>query len=186
MKLIKYENYTISPTEECFYVKELREIFNKDKSATKETFMQTISYIYFFADPRSSYQDIIDDEERSETIIKEQAINKIDVNDSKIQKAIGVYIKLTTTTSQKLLDSMRKSVAKIGEFLENVDLYATDDKGKRIDSVSTIVSATDKIPNLAKKLIETEKIVESEITEVGRARGGNESKKVFEDGFHFK
>ena len=78
---------------------------------------------------------------------------------------------------------MRKSIAKIGEFLENVDLYATDDKGKQVYNVSQIVQATDKIPQLAKKLIETEKIVNAEIAEQGRIRGGEEQAHTYEAGF---
>lgn len=182
MKLIKYENYTISPADEIFYVKEFRELFNKDKTANKEKFMQTISFIYFFADPRSPFQDIQNEGERTAEIITQEGLTK---DFAVPKKLIETYRKLTTTTSQKLLDSMRKAIAKIGEFLENVDLDKTDDKGKPVYTIASVVQATDKIPVLAKKLIETEKIVNSEIMEVGRARGGNESKKVFEDGFNF-
>ena len=78
---------------------------------------------------------------------------------------------------------MRKSIAKIGEFLENVNLNEVDDKGKAVYNVAQIVQATDKIPQLAKKLIETEKIVNAEITEQGRMRGGEEQAHVFEGGF---
>lgn len=182
MKLLKYENYIVSPSEEIFLVKPFRDLYNADKSENKETFMQQLSIIYFMIDPRSPYQDIIDEEDRLNEIKEQEGLPNEYKIPPEVYKAMDIYKKLTTTTSQKLLDSMRRSVAKIGEFLESVNLYATDEKGKRVDSVSTIVAATDKIPNLAKKLIETEKIVDSEITEIGRARGGNETKSLFEDG----
>lgn len=182
MKLLKYENYIVSPSEEIFLVKPFRDLYNADKSENKETFMQQLSVIYFMIDPRSPYQDIIDEEDRLNEIKEQEGLPNEYKIPPEVYKAMDIYKKLTTTTSQKLLDSMRRSVAKIGEFLESVNLYATDEKGKRVDSVSTIVAATDKIPNLAKKLIETEKIVDSEITEIGRARGGNETKSLFEDG----
>lgn len=182
MKLLKYENYVVSPSEEIFLVKPFRDLYNADKSENKETFMQQLSVIYFMIDPRSPYQDIIDEEDRLNEIKEQEGLPNEYKIPPEVYKAMDIYKKLTTTTSQKLLDSMRRSVAKIGEFLESVNLYATDEKGKRVDSVSTIVAATDKIPNLAKKLIETEKIVDSEITEIGRARGGNETKSLFEDG----
>ena len=47
MKLLKYENYQVVPTEECFMIKPLRELFNEDTSTDKELFMQQISYLYF-------------------------------------------------------------------------------------------------------------------------------------------
>lgn len=181
MKLLKYENYIVSPSEEIFLVKAFRDLHNKDKSPDKEAFMQQLSIIYFMIDPRSPYQDIVDETERLETIKGENGMPDFELT-ADVVVAMDVYKKLTTTTSQKLLNSMRKAIAKIGEFLENVDLYKTDDKGKPVYTVASVVQATDKIPVLAKKLIETEKIVDSEITEIGRARGGNETKSLFEDG----
>lgn len=183
MKLIKYENYTISPTEELFYVKDFRNLFNSDKTKNKEKFMEMMSFLYFFADPRSPYQDIFDEDERLERIKFQDGLDANFKIDAKVEKLVKLYRELTTTTSQKLLDSMRKAVVKIGEFLENVDLYAEDDKGRAKYSVSSIVGATDKVPQLAKKLIETEKIVNAEIEESTRVRGGEDQVHAFENGF---
>lgn len=184
MKLIKYENYQVVPTDELFYVKVFRMMYNKDRSVTKEKFMETLSFIYHFADPRSSYADIFDDEQRIQAIITQEGMNPEFKITKEIEEAIDVYKKYTTTTSQKLLDSMRKSIAKIGEFLETVDLTKVDEKtGRAVYNVAQIVQATDKIPQLAKRLIETEKIVNAEINEGGRIRGGDEQAHAFEKGF---
>ena len=183
MKLLKYENYQINPTEECFYVKEFRDLFNKDKSPTKEHFMSTMSILYFFADPRSPYQDILDQEERLDKIKVQEGLDKNFKIDAKLQKLINTYRELTTTTSQKLLDSMRKSVVKAGEYLEGLNLAETDDKGRLKTTISSYVQATAKIPILAKQLIETEKIVNAEIEQTTRIRGGEETAHVFEGGF---
>lgn len=185
MKLLKFENYQVLPTEEAFLVKPIRDLYNKDKSKNKEKFMQYISFIFHYVDPRSSYADIFDDETRKKKIMEQEGLSDDFKIDASLTKAISIYKELTTTTSVKLLDSMRKAIAKIGEFLENVDLYAMDEKGKPLYSVNTITAATDKIPVLAKKLIETEKIVASEIEQVGRVRGGEDADHAFEDGFNF-
>jgi hypothetical protein len=63
-----------------------------------------------------------------------------------------------------------------------VNLDAVDDKGKPKYTINSITAALKQIPQLAKDLQETEKTVTREIEEVGRARGGNERKKAFEDG----
>lgn len=183
MKLIKYENYQVLPTEELFLLKDFRSLFNKDKTKNKERFMEILSLIYFVYDPRSTYADIFDEEERIRAVKEQEGLDDSFKITPEIKKAIETYKIVTTTTSQKLLDSMRKSIAKIGEFLENVNLNEVDDKGKAVYNVAQIVQATDKIPQLAKKLIETEKIVNAEITEQGRIRGGEEQAHVFEAGF---
>jgi len=177
MKLIKYENYQVQPADEIFLLKDFRKLFNADKSKNKEKFMEILSVIYFCYDPRSTYADIFDDEERLSEVIKQEGLDDNFKITPDIQKAIDTYTRVTTTTSQK------KSIAKIGEFLENVNLYETDDKGRQVYNVSQIVQATDKIPQLAKKLIETEKIVNAEITEQGRIRGGEEQAHAYEAGF---
>ena len=183
MKLIKYENYQVQPADEIFLLKDFRKLFNADKSKNKEKFMEILSVIYFCYDPRSTYADIFDEDERLSEVIKQEGLDDSFKITPEIRKAIDTYVRVTTTTSQKLLDSMRKSIAKIGEFLENVNLYEVDDKGRQVYNVSQIVQATDKIPQLAKKLIETEKIVNAEITEQGRIRGGEEQAHTYEAGF---
>lgn len=183
MKLLKYENYQVEPSEELFLLKDFRNLYNKDRSKNKEKFMEILSVVYFVYDPRSTYADIFDEEERLNEVVKQEGLDNSFKITPEIQKAIDTYIRVTTTTSQKLLDSMRKSIAKIGEFLENVNLYEVDDKGRQVYNVSQIVQATDKIPQLAKKLIETEKIVNAEISEQGRIRGGEEQAHAYEGGF---
>ena len=42
MKLLKYENYQVVPTEECFMIKPLRELFNEDTSTDKELLVYSL------------------------------------------------------------------------------------------------------------------------------------------------
>lgn len=181
MKLLKYENYQVLPTEEAFLVNGIKELYKADKTKNKDNFMQQLSYIYFMADPRSPYNEY-PEEEKFNYLIQYEGFPKNFKVTKNLEDAIIDYKRLTTTASMKLLDSMRIAISKISYFLENVDLFETDDKGRPKYSADRIAAMTDKVPNLAKKLIETEKIVDSEILEVGRARGGNENKKLFEDG----
>lgn len=185
MKLLKYENYEVVPTEECMLVRPLRKLYQKDRTKDKERFMQIVSFIYHYCDPRSSYSDIFDDEERMRRIKEQEGLDDNFTITAELQEAIDIYKELTTTSTLKLLDSMKKAIAKIGEFLENVNLYDIDEKtGKPLYNVGQIVQATDKIPQLAKRLIETEKIVASEIEEASRMRGGDDRAHAFEGGFN--
>jgi hypothetical protein len=81
-----------------------------------------------------------------------------------------------------LLEDARQAVDKIRQFLRDVDLNATDDKGKPKYTINTVTTALKQLPQLAKDLKDTEKILTLEIEEAGRARGGNESKSLMDDG----
>lgn len=182
MHLVEIINYEVKPTQECFLIKPLRDLFNADKTKTKEKFMQQLSVIYFMADPRSSYNYITDLDDRLELIKKQEGLDANFKIDNKIKEAIEWYKKHTITTSTLLLEDTRAAIDKVRQFLREVDLNKTDDKGKPMFTINSVTSALKQIPQLAKDLQETEKTVAKEIEEVGRARGGNDHKKAFEDG----
>ena len=69
MHLIEFNDYQIIPTEEALLIAPIRKLYNSDRTKTKERFMQMLSVIYFYSDPRSSYSYIIDDNERLKEII---------------------------------------------------------------------------------------------------------------------
>lgn len=183
MHIVELVNYEVVPTQECFLIKPIRQLFNADRSKNKEKFLQQLSVIYFMADPRSSYNYITDLDERL-ALIKEQ--EGLDVNfkiDDKIKDAIEWYKKHTITTSTLLLDDTRAAVDKVRKFLREVDLDKTDKNGKPLYQVSSITTALKQVPQLAKDLQEVEKTVSKEIEEAGRMRGNEKTKAVFEDGF---
>lgn len=182
MHIVELVNYEIVPTQECFLIKPLRQLFNADRSKNKEKFMQQLSVVYFMADPRSSYNYITDDEERLKLIVEQEGLEPGFKIDGKLQEAIDCYKTHTITTSYLLLQDARTAVDKVRVFLRDVDLTKLDGKGKPIYTVNTVTTALRQIPQLAKDLQETERTVAKEIEEVGRARGGNERKKAYEDG----
>jgi hypothetical protein len=182
MHIINFDNFEISLTEEAFYIKPIRDLFNADRTKGKEKFLQQMSVIYFLVDPRSSYNYIIDDEERfNEIKIQEGLPNDFKI-DKKLQEAIDIYKKHIITTSYLLLQDTKIAVERVRQFLRNIDLNAVDDKGKPMYTINSVTTAIKQIPQLAKDLADAEKMITKEIEETGRARGGNERKKLFEDG----
>lgn len=184
MHIIEYNNYTIEPTQEAFLIKPIRDLFNKDKTKTKEKFLQQMSVLYFYADPRSTYNYIVDDEERLQAIIEQEGLPKDFKITEDLDKALQEYKKHTITTSYLLLQDTKIAVDKVRQFLREVDLTAVDGKGKLLYTINSITQAIKQIPQLSKDLLEAEKIVSKEIEEQGRARGGN-NKTLFEDGISF-
>lgn len=181
MHIIEYNNYTIEPTQEAFLIKPIRDLYNKDKSKTKEKFLQQLSIIYFLADPRSSYNYIVNEEERLKEIIIQEGLPEDYTLSPEILKAIEEYKKHVMTTSYLLLKDTRVAIDKVREFLRVVDLTEVDDKGKPKYTITAITQTIKQIPQLAKDIAEAERAVSKEIEEQGRARGGN-NKTLFDDG----
>lgn len=183
MHILEYINYKIEPTQEAFLIKPIRDLYNQDTSEDKETFMQQLSIIYFMADPRSSYNYILDEKERLKEIIVQEGLPKNYKVSKQILEAIEIYKKHVITTSYQLLQDVKIAIDKVRQFLRDVDLTLLDDKGKPVYTIQSITSAIKQIPQLSKDVIEAEKTISKEIEEQGRARGGN-NKGLFEDGIN--
>lgn len=184
MKLIRFEDYQIKIADEALLVKPIRRLFNKDRSVTKEKFLQQMSVIYFMADPCSTYMYIVDEDERLRQIVEQEGLPEDFTVTGELKDAMEIYRKHCETSSTLLLHDTRIAIDKLREFLRNVDLNAVDDKGKPVYPVNTITSAIKQIPELAKSLAEAEKAVQKEMQEEGRVRGGA-AKSIFEDGIKF-
>lgn len=185
MHILEYQNYEIVPTEEAFLIKPIRDLYNADKTKNKEKFMQQMSILYFMVDPRSTYNYILSDEDRLQAILDQEGLPKDYKIDAKLQKAMDIYKEHTLTSSYLLLQDMKIAIDKVRQFLRDVDLSLLDDKGKPVYTINSVTTAIKQIPQLAKDVLEAEKIVTKEIEEQGRARGGNQHKTLFEDGFNF-
>lgn len=183
MHMIEIENYEIVPTEEFMLIKPLRDLWFKYKDKDYDKLMQYLSLIYHYADPRSSYSYIIDDDERLAEIIDQEGLGKTFKITKELQGCIDIYRKHVITPAQKLLQRALVGADKLGVFLETIDLDERDDKGKPVYPVSMVAQAFKQVPQIAKDLKEAERAVSQEIEESGRARGGNDRKAVFEEGF---
>ena len=85
-----------------------------------------------------------------------------------------MYKELNKTSSLLLLQDTRIAVNKVREFLKNIDLSATDDKGKPLYTINSVTMAIKQIPQLAKDLASAEKALAKEVEEQSKARGSNE------------
>lgn len=180
MKLVRIVNYKLEIEEELLLLKPFKELYKADKSKEKSKFFDFLTIVYYTYDPRSDYNYITNEEERLKEVCVSNGLDVPKFNQKELD-CIELYKQLTTTISSALLKSTRVAIGKVQEFLENLDMYATDDKGKPLYGINTVTSAIKQIPSLVKEVLEAEKVVAKEIEESGRARGGN-NKKLFEDG----
>jgi hypothetical protein len=180
MNLFKYEGYKVNISPEAMMLKPFKEIYDRDKSKSKDKAFLELAYIYFYCDPRSDYQYIID------PIDKDKAIREgLDLlkwkPDKKITEAIEFYNSFKSTSSL-LLEDTRIAVDKLRQMLKDIDLNQVDDKGKPVYTLNVITSTIKQVPSLAKDLAEAEKACTQDFIENTKMRG-DKSKTLLEDGF---
>jgi len=172
MKLIEFDGMEFKIADEALLVRPIRELFLKDKTQRKEAFWKQISYLWFMCDPRSTYQYIIDSDERSEEIKKQEGLGEDWQPSDLLKEAMDCYRKQTITTSAILLEGMRKGIDKLSTFLGTTDF--TD------KTVASMTSALRQIPELARALVEAEKSLAKDFATDDKARG-TAQKAVGED-----
>ena len=91
MKLLKYEGYNITFEPELLMLKVFKKLHKRDKTRDKSKFIQELAFIYFFSDPRSDYQYITDEDERTESIIEGEGLPSDWKVDKELQEAIDYY-----------------------------------------------------------------------------------------------
>lgn len=184
MNLVKVENYELKVDDNLLLLKPFYNLYKSDKTNDKRNFIEFLSMLYYVYDPRSEFNYIVDEQDRLEEVIKANGLRNFKFNRQETI-CIELYKKLTITSSSLLLERTRKAVDKVGKFLENVDLTLTDDKGKPVYTVNSVVSSIKLVPQLSKDIMEAEKAVAKEIEEQGRAKGNNGTKKLMDDGILF-
>lgn len=179
MKLFKYEGYKIVISEEAFALKVFRQIWNRDRTASKDKALMELGYVYFMVDPRSDYQYLVDEDERSKAIIEDTGMSSSWKPDKLIKEAMEFYGKFKPTAAL-LLEDTRYAVEKLRKLLRDIDLEEKDDKGKPVYTLNTITATIKQVPLLAKDLDEAEKALANEMRNSGRMRGQGE-KTIMED-----
>lgn len=180
MKLFKYEAYKVTISEEALALKPFKQLWSRDKTTSKERAIAELAYVYFMEDPASDYQYLVDREERSKAIIEGEGLGSKWKPDKVVLAAMSFYSSFKTT-SALILEDTRYAANNLRKSLRNIDLEATDDKGRPLYTVASIISAIKQVPQLVKELAEAERAVSKEMTENnGRVRG-QRAKTILED-----
>jgi len=174
MKLIEVVNFELKVADEILLNKPFRKLWHQDRSDKKEKFYQQMAYVYHMIDPRSGYIYITDEELRKKAIIEQEGLQADFKPSDLLLEAMEIYKKQTTTMSQKLLRSSINGANKVSEFLDRVDLYAEDDKGRPKYQVSAITQALKNVEGIVTSLQNLQKKVDQELEDKGKARGAQE------------
>ena len=180
MKLFRYEGYKVVISEEAFALKVFRQIWNGERSVNKDKAIMELGYVYFLSDPRSDYQYIVDEDERSKAIIEGEGLPSNWKPDKVVIEAITFY-KSLKSTSALLLEDTRAVIDNVRKTLRKFSFDDMEDKD-RVNAIKSVASTIATIPKLIKDLDEAEKAVTSEMQNtLGKVRGQKE-KSIFEDG----
>lgn len=174
MKLFRYEGYRIVISEEAFALKVFRQIWNRDRTTSKDKALMELGYVYFMVDPRSDYQYLVDKEERSKAIIEGEGLPANWKPDKLIKEAMAFYDSIKPSAAL-LLEDARLMVDKYRKKLRGMDFDELE--VKELKDMGALIKG---IPDLVKALDEAEKAVSSEMRNTGKMRGQGE-KTIMED-----
>lgn len=174
MKLLKYEGYKVTIAPEALALAPFKKIWNRDRTLNKDRAISEISYVYFMVDPRSDYQYLIDEEERSKAIIEGEGLPANWKPDKLIQEAMDFYGSMKPQASL-LLEDTRLMVDKYRKKLRGLNFDELEVKD--LKDMGALIKG---IPDLVKALDEAERAVNAEMRNSGRMRGSGE-KTIMED-----
>jgi len=149
------------------------EIWNRDKTETKDKATMEIKYIVYLCDYNSPYNGYSSKEKEKKIrrdIIKEDKWNP----DQLILDAIKKYEDLQSTLSTRILKSAKIGAEKLSEYFENFDFTSLDDNGKPIYTARDLASNLKSVGDIVKSLANLERQVQKEQLESDSVRGKSE------------
>ena len=175
--LLEISNHLAIPSPYALSIAEFKKLYVKDKSKGKETAVKELAYIYFKCNHNSPYA--IYEEEEKEEKIKDSVFGKESKwkPDVSVKAACDKYLELIDTHSVLLLKSARRSVKKLEEYFDMIDLTTLDDNGKPIYSAKDLVANLTKVGDVVTGLSKLEELVRREEQERATTRGGVELNK---------
>jgi hypothetical protein len=137
--------------------------------------IKELSFVFFYADHRSSYS-AYDDEERQAKLEEDL---KVKVN-PKLAGAVKKYQELSETHGIKLLKAARSSVNKLEKYFQNIDLTAMDAHGKLLYQAKDLVANLSKVGEVVEGLDRLEELVQKQQAKDNPNRAGVKTNKYSE------
>lgn len=128
---------------------------------------------------------LLDEKERSDEVKSQEGFGSSWTPSPLLEEAMKIYQRQCTTTASLLLEDMRYGLESIRKLIRRVGREMNDDEGAssslKIDkALDAMTKAVDKIPDLAKKLVEAERSLARDFASDDTARGSAQ-KAIGED-----
>jgi len=173
------EDFNIVIKPQILILKAFKAIMDKYKN--KHTGIVELNYIAFLLHPKSDFNDIRDEAERSETILESMHGGKDIKIDSITEEAIVFYKSRMHTTKTNFLDAALDTLDKTTRYLEKVDYDSVDSKGNPAYKPKEVMDIITQSPKLMSSIKELEEQVRKD-AEVESSLRGSGKKGVYEDG----
>ncbi len=156
---------------EVLTISYFKEIWDDDKSKTKDKAFKDLIYVYHMASKKSIYSDFPED--KREEAILEEVINDVKWKASKeVKNAIKKFEEFTTP-KQRLLEAAKYKIDEIANFLKTTPL--TEESSVAVLNIFKNISTT------IKNFDEIESAVKKEADQGNTKRRGDKSTALFED-----
>lgn len=185
MKLFEYKNYKLQVSDEALTLKPFKVLHDRDTSEGKERVFKELAFIYHFADIRSDFLIINDEDERKKEVAVQVDLPEDWTPDAEVQVAIDFYKERTISPTMALYLNAVKAALDTGEYLANakVLLAERDMKGAIVVQPSVITSSLNNINKTIRDLKAAEKEVIKELKDTEGRMKGSQTMSYFEDGF---
>lgn len=171
MKIFNLANNKIVFETELLLVPEFKALWEADKSKTKDLVFKQFAYIYFMIDSGSPYSNF-PEYKRKEFIGKD--IFKGEIKETPLLKdAMGKYIELSESPTQRLLTSVKGKIDDVANFLKNTDITE--------DSLAPVLKAIESTSKLVSQLSTLEDAVNKEKATDATRRAGEKRTRKYED-----
>lgn len=183
MKLFKLENFVVNVSEEAFTLLPFKKLLKRDKSRNKETAFKEMAFLYHYADIKSDFL-IIPEDERTQAIIQRIGLPENWKIDADIQEAIDLYKERTVTPTMKLYQDTLNAALALANYLSDAKtlLEERTDKGGLVTTPATLTSAINGVNRLITDLLTLEKTVIREQQDTNARTKGARTLSMFEDG----
>ena len=171
MKIFDLVNNKINFDSSLLIVPEFKNLWDKDKTKTKDYAFKQFAYIYFICDSNSPYSNFPEDK-RKEIVGKDMFKDEIKIN-SDLLEAIKKYNDLSESPTQRLLSSVKSKIDGVATFLNNTDINE--------DSLVSVLKAIESTSKLVSQLATLEDAVNKEKATDSTRRAGEKRTRKYED-----
>lgn len=174
MHLIKWENNKIVIAPEAYAIKAFRDIWDSDKSDTKEKAILLLGTLYFMYHPGSDFNFEIDEETRLEKVKEQTGLPHDWEPDTLFKNAVPVYKYLTNTTSSITLNENKRLLARISQYLDEVEI---NDK-----NLAALTKSISERTALSLEISKAEREIYKDVEEHSAKMRGKGTKTIGDDG----
>lgn len=181
MNLFELVNHRVTFSPEALTLKPFYALWERDKSKDKEVAVAELAAVYFYADYKSDFADLLDEEERIRQI-RAYTMNLPQgwKPDPAFNAAVDFYKKRQETITTRLYESALIGIDKIDRHLRTVDFAAVDKSGKPKYNPKQTNDMIKSLGDTMESLKKLNDLIKKEKEDDSSLRGGR-SKGFFED-----